>query len=242
MSGIDLVDVSKSCSTGNDSTLCVLDRISLSVSEGEFRTIVGPSGCGKTTLLHIIAGIEPSDEGYVTLSGDGQLGFVFQEPRLLEWRTVGENIEFVLDGTEIPESNYDSRITDVIETVGLSDFRDEYPRALSGGMQQRVALARALCIDPDVLLMDEPFASLDEITARELRRDLLNLWRENSITILFVTHDIREAVVLSDTVSVLSRKPANVIGSIDINSPRPRELTDDATADYYQEIFSKLKS
>jgi ABC-type nitrate/sulfonate/bicarbonate transport system ATPase subunit len=109
-------------------------------------------------------------------------------------------------------------------------------------MQQRVALARALCIDPDVLLMDEPFASLDEITARELRRDLLNLWRENSITILFVTHDIREAVVLSDTVSVLSRKPANVIGSIDINSPRPRELTDDATADYYQEIFSKLKS
>jgi ABC-type nitrate/sulfonate/bicarbonate transport system ATPase subunit len=240
MSGIEIVDVSKKYSTGDGGGMQVLDGLSLSVLEGEFRTIVGASGCGKTTLLHIIAGLESPDEGYVTLPGDGQLGFVFQEPRLLEWQTVGENLEFALDGTKIPKSNYDSRITEVIETVGLSDFRDEYPRTLSGGMQQRVALARALCIEPDVLLMDEPFASLDEITARDLRHDLLELWQENSITILFVTHNIREAILLSDTISILSRKPANIIASIDITSPRPRELTDDVTADYYQRICSKL--
>lgn len=240
MPGIEIVDVSKKYSTGGGGGVQVLDGLSLSVVEGEFRTIVGPSGCGKTTLLHLIAGLESTDEGYVTLPGDGQLGFVFQEPRLLEWQTVGENLKFALDGTEIPKSNYDSRITEVIETVGLSDFRDEYPRTLSGGMQQRVALARALCIEPDVLLMDEPFASLDEITAKDLRHDLLELWQENSITILFVTHDIREAIVLSDTISILSRKPADIIASVDITSPRPRELTDDVTADYYQRIFSKL--
>ncbi|MCQ4334726.1 ABC transporter ATP-binding protein [Natronomonas sp. F2-12] len=240
MPGIEIVDVSKKYSTGGGGGVQVLDGLSLSVVEGEFRTIVGPSGCGKTTLLHLIAGLESTDKGYVTLPGDGQLGFVFQEPRLLEWQTVGENLKFALDGTEIPKSNYDSRITEVIETVGLSDFRDEYPRTLSGGMQQRVALARALCIEPDVLLMDEPFASLDEITAKDLRHDLLELWQENSITILFVTHDIREAIVLSDTISILSRKPADIIASVDITSPRPRELTDDVTADYYQRIFSKL--
>jgi len=242
MPGIEIVDVSKKYSTGDGGKLQVLAGLSLSVTAGAFRTIVGPSGCGKTTLLHILAGLESPDEGYVTLPGDGQLGFVFQEPRLLEWQTVGENLEFALDGAEIPKSNYDDRITDAIETVGLSDFRDEYPRTLSGGMQQRVALARALCIEPDVLLMDEPFASLDEITARELRHDLLELWRENSITILFVTHDIREAIVLSDTISILSKKPADIIASVDITSPRPRKLTDDITGDYYQRIFSELNS
>jgi ABC-type nitrate/sulfonate/bicarbonate transport system ATPase subunit len=242
MPGIEIVDVSKKYSTGDGGKLQVLAGLSLSVTAGAFRTIVGPSGCGKTTLLHILAGLESPDEGYVTLPGDGQLGFVFQEPRLLEWRTVGENLGFALEATEIPKSDYDNRITEAIGTVGLSDFRDEYPRTLSGGMQQRVALARALCIEPDVLLMDEPFASLDEITARELRRDLLELWQENSITILFVTHDIREAIVLSDTISILSRKPADIITSVDITSPRPRKLTDDVTADYYQRIFSELNS
>lgn len=242
MTAITLSGLSKSYSIEDGERLRVLDGISLSIFEGEFFSILGPSGSGKTTLLHVVAGLTAPDEGEVELQEEGRLGFVFQEPRLLEWRTVGENLAFALDGTPIPETEYDRRIDEAVEMVGLDGFRDVYPRTLSGGMRQRTALARAFCIDPDVLLMDEPFASVDEITARDLRADLLNLWRANKATVLFVTHDVQEAIVLSDTVAVLSRKPATVKTTVEIESPRPRSLDDEATVRYHRRILSELEA
>lgn len=241
MVGIELSGVSKAYRSDDGSALPVLDELSMSIAEERFFTLVGPSGSGKTTLLHILAGLEDPDSGAVELQGEGRLGFVFQDPRLLEWRTVGENLAFALDGTSLPESEYDRRIDGAVEMVGLDGYRDAYPRTLSGGMQQRAALARAFCIDPDVLLMDEPFGSVDEITARELRNDLLDLWRDNRATVLFVTHDIREAIILSDAVGVLSRKPARIKATVEIESPRPRNLNDEATVQYHREILSALE-
>ena len=242
MTAITLSDLSKSYPTEDGNRLHVLDGVSLSVSDGEFVSVLGPSGCGKTTLLHVVAGLTEPDEGRVVRDAESRIGFVFQEPRLLEWRTVGENLAFALGGAPVPEAEYDRRIDQAIERVGLDGFRDAYPRSLSGGMQQRVALARAFCIDPDVLLMDEPFASVDEITARELRSDLLELWREDRVTVLFVTHHVREAIVLSDVVAVLSRRPAAVRATIEIESPRPRDLDDEATVRYQRRLLSELEA
>lgn len=240
MGGIELTRVSKSFRSGDGSVLAVLERVSLTVPREAFFTIVGPSGCGKSTLLRIVAGLEKPDEGDVTLPAERRLGFVFQEPRLLEWRTVGGNLAFALDGTTIPKAEHERRIREAIETVGLSNFRNEYPRALSRGMQQRVALARAFCIEPDILLMDEPFASIDEITARGLRADLLERWRAHDTTVLFVTHDIREAITLSDAIAVLSPKPTSVEATLDIEAERPRGPDDESTWDYHERILSLL--
>lgn len=240
MGGIELTRVSKSFRSGDGTVLAVLDEISLTIPRQAFFTIVGPSGCGKSTLLRIVADLEEPDEGNVTLPAGHRLGFVFQEPRLLEWRTVEGNLAFALDGTTIPEAEHERRIREAIETVGLSGFRNEYPRALSRGMQQRVALARAFCIEPDVLLMDEPFASVDEITARGLRADLLERWRAHDTTVLFVTHDIREAITLSDAIAVLSPKPTSVKATLDIETQRPRGPDDESTWGYHERILSLL--
>ena len=240
MRSIQITDLSKSYRTADGEDLRVLDGVSLSIPAGSFFSLLGPSGCGKSTLLNVIAGLTDTDDGTVTLPADDRLGFVFQEPRLLEWKTVEGNLAFALDGTDIPTDEYDRRIEDVLALVGLEDVRAEYPRSLSRGMQQRVAIARAFCIEPDVLLMDEPFASIDEITARELRADLLDLWRPNEVTVLFVTHDVREAVTLSDVVAVLSPKPAAVEATVEIEAPRPRGPDDEATWRYHERILSLL--
>lgn len=243
MAGIKATEITKSYPMKDGSRITVLEEIDVTVEDGEFFSMVGPSGCGKSTLLSILAGFVDPDHGNITLAGaegDFRIGFVFQDPTLLDWKTVGENVKFALESMEIPEQEHDARIDDVLERVGLADFRDEYPQQLSGGMRQRVGLARALSIDPDILMMDEPFSSLDEITARELRQDLLDIWRQEGKTVLFVTHNIQEAAYLSDRIAILSQKPTNIQSVVSIDIDRPRSLEDSKIIDYEATVLEKL--
>jgi ABC-type nitrate/sulfonate/bicarbonate transport system ATPase subunit len=243
MAGIRAEEVTKSYPMKDGSRITVLDDIDVTVEDGEFFSMVGPSGCGKSTLLSILAGFVDPDRGDIELEGSGsdsRIGFVFQDPTLLDWKTVGENVKFALESMGVPESEHDERIDDVLDRVGLSEFRDEYPQQLSGGMRQRVGLARALSIDPDVLMMDEPFSSLDEITARELRQDLLDIWRKEGKTVLFVTHNIQEAAYLSDRIAILSQKPTQIQTLVEVDIDRPRSLEDSEIIDYEAVVLEEL--
>jgi NitT/TauT family transport system ATP-binding protein len=210
--------------------LQALSDINLAVERGEFISVVGPSGCGKTTFLRIVAGLEPASDGHVLLDGravdkpGGDRGFVFQADNLLPWRTVFAN---AIIGREIagelgPEAR--QRTMALLKLVGLEGFEQYYPRQLSGGMRQRVNLARALAIDPEVLLMDEPFSSLDAQTREIMQTELLRIWEEGRKTVLFVTHQIDEAVFLSDRVVVFARRPGRLRETVPIALPRPRAL------------------
>ena len=208
----------------------VLREINVAIERGAFISLVGPSGCGKTTLLRIVAGLEPASAGAVLLDGravrepGGDRGFVFQSDNLLPWRTVFDN---AIIGPEVAgragaaEKN---RIRDLLRLVGLEGFENYFPRQLSGGMRQRVNLARALAIDPDILLMDEPFSALDAQTREIMQTELMRIWEEGRKTVLFVTHQIDEAVFLSDRVLVLARRPGRIQETIDVALPRPRAL------------------
>jgi NitT/TauT family transport system ATP-binding protein len=214
-------------------SLRALAGIDFSIGRGEFVSIIGPSGCGKTTLLRIIGGLQTPTAGSVLIDGrpprdaqrEKQIGFVFQDPSLLPWRNVIENVRLPLqvnrrkDGGKDPER--------VVELVGLANFRRYYPHQLSGGMQQRVAIARSFVTSPSVLLMDEPFGALDEITRSAMRFELLRVWRSEAAgpdcTVVFVTHSIAEAVLLSDRVIVMSPQPGRIAASLEIDLPRPRE-------------------
>jgi NitT/TauT family transport system ATP-binding protein len=207
-----------------------LRGLEILVERGEFICVVGPSGCGKTTLLRMVAGLEPVTSGTILLdgkrvSGPGRnRGFVFQNDSLLPWRTVLGN---ALIGPEVGGqigANERQRTLDLLKLVGLGGFEQYYPRQLSGGMRQRVNLARALAIDPDVLLMDEPFASLDAQTREIMQTELLRIWEQGRKTVLFVTHQIDEAVFLADRVLVLARRPGRLQESVRIELPRPRAL------------------
>ena len=207
-----------------------LRQIDVAVEQGEFISVVGPSGCGKTTFLRIVAGLEPATSGTVLIDGQplrgpgNNRGFVFQNDSLLPWRTVLSN---ALIGPEVAGKVGDrerQRTLDLLKLVGLGGFENYYPRQLSGGMRQRVNLARALAIDPDVLLMDEPFASLDAQTREIMQTELLRIWEQGRKTVLFVTHQIDEAVFLSDRVLVFARRPGRLQESIEIKLPRPRAL------------------
>jgi NitT/TauT family transport system ATP-binding protein len=211
--------------------LQVLQNIDLVVERGEFIAVVGPSGCGKTTFLRMIAGLEPVSSGTILLDGQklsgpgGNRGFVFQNDSLLPWRTVLSN---ALIGPEVMGqvgAKERQHTLDLLKLVGLGGFEEYYPRQLSGGMRQRVNLARALAIDPEILLMDEPFASLDAQTREIMQTELLRIWEQGRKTVLFVTHQIDEAVFLSDRVLVFARRPGRVQESVEIKLPRPRELT-----------------
>ena len=229
----------------------VIESLSLEITRGSFASIVGPSGCGKSTLLNIIAGIEPSDGGRVQiLSRDGansaaRIGYVFQSPRLLNWLTVEENIKFALDAQKIERSEWNARVRNYLDMVGLGGQECNFPLNLSGGMQQRVAIARALAIEPDILLMDEPFSHLDEITARRMRVDLMRILERARPTILFVTHSLREAVFLSEAVYMMSVKPARIFKHLRVDIPRPREPEDprlfDLEKDLVKEFFAVLE-
>jgi NitT/TauT family transport system ATP-binding protein len=208
----------------------VLRDINATIERGEFISLVGPSGCGKTTLLRIVAGLEPASAGAVLLDGravrapGGDRGFVFQSDNLLPWRTVFDN---AIIGPEIAGRTgavEKDRIRDLLRLVGLDGFENYFPRQLSGGMRQRVNLARALAIDPDILLMDEPFSALDAQTREIMQTELMRIWEEGRKTVLFVTHQIDEAVFLSDRVLVLARRPGRIREDIDIALPRPRAL------------------
>ena len=210
--------------------LQVLQNIDLAVEHGEFIAVVGPSGCGKTTFLRMVAGLEPVSSGTILLDGQklsgpgGNRGFVFQNDSLLPWRTVLAN---ALIGPEVMGqvgAKERQRTLDLLKLVGLGGFEGYYPRQLSGGMRQRVNLARALAIDPEILLMDEPFASLDAQTREIMQTELMRIWEQGRKTVLFVTHQIDEAVFLSDRVLVFARRPGRLQESVEIKLPRPRQL------------------
>jgi NitT/TauT family transport system ATP-binding protein len=223
---------------GSDEDFAVLEDISLTVDEGKFVSIVGPSGCGKSTLLNVIAGIESYDGGIVTIhpsagraAAEPRVGYVFQSPRLLNWLTVENNIHFVLEAQKVPRPKWRELVAKNLEMVGLAGQERNYPLNLSGGMQQRVAIARALAIEPDILLMDEPFSHLDAITARKMRFDLMEILRRAKPTILFVTHDLSEAVFLSDSIYMMTTKPARVFKRVSIDIARPRRPEDSTILD-----------
>jgi NitT/TauT family transport system ATP-binding protein len=207
-----------------------LAPVDLDVADGEFVSIVGPSGCGKSTLLRIAAGLMPLGEGRVTVDGRDitgpltDLGIVFQQPVLLEWRTALENVLFQIEMRGKSPGPYRARALALLDQVGLKDFANSYPHQLSGGMRQRVAIARGLLHDPGLLLMDEPFGALDALTREQMRLDLEAMWMRRRMTVIFVTHSVDEAVLLSDRVVVMSPRPGRIDEILDVDLPRPRGL------------------
>jgi len=210
--------------------LLAVDGVSMQVREGEFVAIVGPSGCGKTTFLNALDGLLPLTSGALTIdgrpiSGPGHdRGMVFQQPSLLPWRTVLANISYGLEIQRVPRHEARSRAKRFVDLVGLNGFEEAFPLELSGGMQQRVNLARALAVDPDVLLLDEPFASLDAQTRETMQHELLRVWNETRKTAIFITHDIVEAVYLADRIFVFTARPGRVKEVVEVELRRPRDL------------------
>ena len=222
-----------------DNGVVALGPIDLEVRRGEFVSLLGPSGCGKSTALRLIAGLSLPSSGTVhvarptvTAGGGHQVGFVFQEPTLMPWTTVRENVRLPLKLAHVPSSAAKVRVDEALAQVGLSEFADSYPRELSGGMKMRVSLARALVTDPDILLMDEPFAALDEITRFRLNNDLLALWRNLRKTVIFVTHSVFESVYLSQRVLVMTARPGRISAEIGIETTEPRGEDFRTSADY----------
>lgn len=207
--------------------LIVMRDIAFHLGRSDFAVLFGPSGCGKTTLLNIVAGLDPDFSGSVHLGGKPasalRIGYVFQEPRLLPWRSVLENVELVLS----PGADR-SAIPPLLDRVGLADFKDVYPAQLSVGMARRAAIARAFAVEPELLLMDEPFVSLDEATAARMRSQLVELWQSRPTRVLFVTHNLREAVELADRILLLSEAPGRLMAEIPV--PLPRERRSDPAA------------
>jgi NitT/TauT family transport system ATP-binding protein len=224
-----------------------LARVDLEVWEGELVAVVGPSGCGKTTLLHVISGLLAADGGEVRI--DGQVveapgpdrAVVFQEPALLPWRTVGANVAYGLECLGLGRRLALTRAQPWLEAVGLARFADHYPHELSGGMRQRANLARALAVDPGILLMDEPFASVDALTRETLQEELLALCTRTRKTVLFVTHDVGEAVYLADRVIVLSARPGRVLHALPMPVPRLR-TSGDRQAGWYRDCEAQIRA
>lgn len=202
-----------------------LDDVSLTIESGEFVSVIGPSGCGKTTLLRVLGNVLPPTSGTVRCGEERGRGIVFQEDRLLPWRTIIDNVAFGLQVQGCSKKERRAIAKTFVELVGLGGFEERYPHELSGGMKQRVNIARALTIGPDVLLMDEPFAALDAQTREVMQHELLLIWEQARRTVLFVTHQIDEAVFLSDRVIVLTGRPGRIKESLVIDIPRPRDLT-----------------
>ena len=212
-----------------DNGVAALGPLDLDVRRGEFVSLLGPSGCGKSTALRLIAGLTTPSSGVVGVSRRANetraghaIGFVFQEPTLMPWASVQDNVRLPLKLAGMPATEADRRISEALAQVALSEFAAAYPRELSGGMRMRVSLARALVTRPDILLMDEPFAALDEITRFRLNNDLLELWRKLNMTVIFVTHSVFESVYLSQRVVVMSSRPGRVSAEFRIDTPEPR--------------------
>jgi len=227
ISGVD-----KLFGTGSGAVTTALQGINLDIRRGEFISLIGPSGCGKSTLLRIIGDLIRPTTGTVTVNGklcavarhDRDYGMVFQAPVLFDWRTVEDNVKLPLELMGWDKARRDERAREMLGLVELGDFMRHYPYQLSGGMQQRVAIARALAFEPSILLMDEPFGALDEMTRERMNQEVLRIWERTGITIVFVTHSIPEAVFLSSRVVVMSARPGRITDLIDIDLPRPRDV------------------
>lgn len=241
------LDVTFKDNSGND--VKALTGVNLDIYKGEFISLLGPSGCGKTTLLRSIADLQEPTDGTIRISGQTpkelrlqqKFGFVFQQPVLFDWRTVKKKVELPLEIMYQSKADRSKRADEMLEMVGLKDFANHFPKQLSGGMQQRVNIARAFGIRPEILLMDEPFSALDEFTKEKLYEDLLRIWRQTNKTIIFVTHNIQEAVFLSDRICVLSPHPGRLSAIVDVDLPRPRTLDMKESA-HFNELVLKVRN
>lgn len=244
---IGLNDVSLTYRTQSGERLLALDHINLEVRAGEFLCVVGPSGCGKSTLLHLAAGLQPSTAGQILINGHPVQGpgtdriLIFQDHGLFPWLTVAENVEFGLKIKGVPKLERQEKVAHYLRLVHLSRFGASYIHQLSGGMRQRVAIARALATEPDVLLMDEPFAALDAQTRDLLHDELERIWSDTGRTIIFVTHNVREAVRLGDRVVLLTFRPGRVKNEFPIDLPRPRSLEDPEVALTARGVLDELR-
>lgn len=224
-----------------DGEIRALKDISFQIFEGEFVSLVGPSGCGKTTLLRIMGGLLEPEKGVLRIDGQvltqprQEIGFVFQNPTLMPWRTVLKNVTLPLEVRGDNGDGYKERALELLGLVGLAGFENSYPHELSGGMQQRVAIARALVYEPSILLMDEPFGSLDAITRGQMNLELLRIWRATGKTIVMVTHNIQEAIFLADRVLIMSARPGHIQATVPVTLPRPRHPDM-----FYNEDFASL--
>ncbi|MEM0160164.1 MAG: ABC transporter ATP-binding protein [Thermoplasmata archaeon] len=241
MAFIEVKNLTKIFKTGEKETVA-FENISFSMVEREFISIVGPSGCGKSTILRILIGLDKQTSGEILYKdlpltiNKPKFSIVFQTPSLFPWLTVQENIEVVLEAMEIKKEERAEIVEKYIKVIGLDGFENAYPKELSGGMRQRVGIARALAVNPELLLLDEPFSALDSFTAEGLREEILMLWSDPSLPpddIILVTHNIDEAVQLSDRVIILSPRPGHIIGEIKIDLPRPRN---NRSADFYNYV------
>jgi NitT/TauT family transport system ATP-binding protein len=229
---VQVLDASKTYRTQSGKEVYALEPTRLDIAEGEFVSVVGPSGCGKTTLLNMMAGLLACTSGEIRFNGtrlvgpSREIGIVFQRPVLLPWRRILDNVMLPVEVMRLrPRADYDTRARDLLKMVGLDGFEAAYPQELSGGMQQRAAIARALVYDSKLLLMDEPFAALDALTREEMNMELLRIWGLTGKAIVFVTHNIPEAVLLSDRIVVMTPRPGKVREVIEVDLPRPRSLS-----------------
>jgi NitT/TauT family transport system ATP-binding protein len=231
----------------NGSQMPVLDDINLELATGEFVSLVGPSGCGKSTLLHIIAGLDRADGGEVLVAGRAVQGpgvervAVFQDPSLFPWLTVRENVEFGLKVRGVPPAERRKRAFEYLRMVHLARFAEHLPKQLSGGMRQRASIARALALDPEILLMDEPFAALDAQTRLVLLQEVQEIWLQTRKTILFVTHNLEEALHLSDRIALMTAKPGRISGVFRVESSRPRDMSSPYLQSLHQRMMSHLE-
>ena len=243
---VSLTDVAISYGSGQGASP-VTEGLDLEVERGEFVVICGVSGVGKSTLLRVVCGLMPPSAGRVDVAAEEgadrrPFGFVFQEPRLFPWRRVAANVAFGLEGLEIAEGEQKRRVDESLRLVGLSAYHDRYPRQLSGGQRQRVGIARALAVRPSLLLMDEPFGSLDAVTRRSLQQELLQIWQTTRTSVLFVTHDVEEAVFLADRIILLAGSPAGVREEYLVGPQRPRSIDDSAVQAIVRRLRDDLQS
>jgi NitT/TauT family transport system ATP-binding protein len=231
---------------GEGGTTTALRDVSLTIASGEFVTVLGPSGCGKTTLLRLVSGLELPTDGDIMVAGEPvqgpnpNRGTVFQAYHLFPWLPVRQNVSFGLVEMGVPDAERRDRVQEMLDLVGLSAFADAYPKELSGGMKQRVGLARALAVDPDVLLLDEPFGSVDIQTRQRLQQKLLDIWSDTEKTVLFVTHNIEEAVALSDRIIVLSGTPGRVRATVSVERSRPRNRSAQWFVEQVETLFEQI--
>lgn len=227
--------------------LTVLNRINFSIAEGEFVAIVGPTGCGKTTFLNCLSKLIPTTEGDIFIDGEvanpkkHNISFVFQEPTCMPWRTVKENVAYGMEVKNFPKPEIEKKLKEILDLVGLTDTSNLYPNQVSGSMLQRIAVARAFAVNPDLLLMDEPYGQLDVKLRFYLEDELVKLWKTLNSTVLFVTHNIEEAVYVAERIIVLTNKPTSVKEEVRVNLPHPRNMLDEEFVEIRKKVTDLIK-